>query len=66
MTTNEKTFEITLLDNVSQRYLQAKSIPQCGVGKLIMVKNDDPDRNDSKLKIYTRKDTYFDRDITCC
>ena len=63
---NYTLLEYKLFDVVSQRYLQAKSIPPCGVGKLIMVDAKDPKMNNSTFKIYTRRDKYFDRDLSCC
>lgn len=66
MTIDNVSLEFKLFDPISQRYLQAMSVPLCAVGKLILVDDNDPEKNNSTFKIYTKDDNYFSTDIACC
>ena len=58
--------DFELFDPISQRYLVALPISDCGFGSLALVDEDDSARNNSGFKIYTRSDDYFHTKIACC
>ena len=55
--TIEDSLHFELFEPVSQRYLVALPIPDCGFGKLALVCIDDPARNSSGFKIYSQEAT---------
>ena len=64
--TIEDSLDFELFDPISKRHLIASRIPYCAGGKLVLVDNDDPRRNNSRFKIYSKGGDYFDTDIACC
>ena len=58
--------DFELFEPISQRYLVALPISDCGFGELALVDEDHPARNTSGFKIYTRSDTYFHTELACC
>ena len=64
--TIEDSLHFELFDPISDRYLVALPISDCGFGKLALVDTDDPARNSSGFKIYSQEDNYFEGGISCC
>ena len=58
--------DFELYEPISQRYLVALPISDCAFGELALVGEDDPARNTSGFKVYTRSDDYFPTDLACC
>ena len=63
MTTDADSFEIKLFDPISQRHLQAMSIPNCAVGGLALVDSNDQERNNSTFRV-TKE--VINRHVACC
>ena len=64
--TIEDTLDFELFDPISNQYLVASPIPYCAGGKLDLVDIADPRKSNSRFKIYSKEDDYFDTDIACC